>query len=62
MTQTGPTGMAGRARRMMLVGLAAVVLLGGCLQDAEDQCFTFNNTNDTNDSTHNGSLRRLHSA
>ena len=32
---------------MMLVGLAAVVLLGGCLNDAEDQCYTFINTNDT---------------
>lgn len=35
----------------MLALLAAVLLLSGCLQDAEDQCFTFNNTNDTNASS-----------
>ena len=35
----------------MLVMLAAVVLLGGCLQDAEDQCYTFENNFDASASS-----------
>ena len=49
--QTGPKDGAGRARRLMLVILAAAALLGGCLQSAEDQCFTFDNTSDANASS-----------
>lgn len=48
MTQVGPTERAGRGSLLLPIVLAAVILLGGCLQDAEDQCFTFNNPNDQN--------------
>lgn len=34
--------------RIVPVMLLAVLLLGACLEDAEDKCFTFDNTNDAN--------------
>ena len=33
-------------RQALLALLASALVLSGCLQDAEDQCFAFNNTND----------------